>query len=99
MQEPRVAIWIGALVVALLVALAPTSSARAHADGIADHDVRAALWLAKLVIYVALFVGLGGAFFRAWIGDPSSGAASAWLGAIMVAGLFALVMSVGLQGL
>src|SRR5262249_20249541 len=53
----------------------------------------------KLVIYVALFVGIGGAFFRAWIGDPSSGVASAWTATVMVSGLFALVMSVGLQGL
>ena len=33
----------------------------------------AALWAAKLVIYAALFIGIGGAFFRAWmlaIGSP-----------------------------
>ena len=30
---------------------------------------RAALWAAKVVIYVGLFVGVGGAFFRAWIAD------------------------------
>jgi copper transport protein len=78
---------------------APSRAPAAGADEIADHNVRTALWAAKLVIYVALFVGIGGAFFRAWIGDPASGAASAWIAAIMVAGLFALVMSVGLQGL
>jgi copper transport protein len=77
---------------------APSRGPAAEADDIADHNVRAALWAAKFVIYVGLFVGIGGAFFRAWIGDPAP-AASAWIAAIIVAGLIALPMSVGLQGL
>jgi copper transport protein len=78
---------------------APSRAPTAGADDIADGTVRAALWAAKLVIYVGLFVGIGGAFFRAWIGDAAAGAASVWIAAIIVAGLIALPMSVGLQGL
>jgi len=32
-----------------------------------DVAVSRSLWLARLVIYIALFVGVGGSFFRAWI--------------------------------
>jgi copper transport protein len=78
---------------------APSQASTAGADDIADHNVRAALWAAKLVIYVGLFVGIGGAFFRAWIGDPAAHAASVWIAAIIIAGLIALPVSVGLQGL
>ncbi len=38
---------------------------------LADQGVRAALWAGKLALYVGLFVGVGGAFYRAWISDPS----------------------------
>jgi copper transport protein len=79
---------------------APSRGPAAGADDIANHNVRAALWTAKVVIYVGLFIGIGGAFFRAWIGDPMAPAAArAGMATIIVAGLFALVMSVGLQGL
>jgi copper transport protein len=78
---------------------APSRGPPAGTDEIADHNVRAALWLAKLVIYVGLFVGIGGAFFRAWIGDPMAAAARGWIAAIIVTGLIALPVSVGLQGL
>jgi copper transport protein len=42
------------------------------ADGLGDRSVRAALWAARVVIYVWLFFGSGGALFRAWIGDRAS---------------------------
>jgi copper transport protein len=78
---------------------APSRASTAGADDAVDHNVRATLWAAKVVIYVGLFVGIGGAFFRAWIGDPMPPAALGWMATIIVAGLFALVMSVVLQGL
>src|SRR5262245_31956560 len=69
--------------------------------------VQTALWAAKLVIYAALFVGIGGAFFRAWFDVPlpnsppvaGEGRVRAWLVALLAAGLVATVLSVGLQGL
>src|SRR5205085_517352 len=39
---------------------------------LADPAVRAALWAAKVAIYLGLFVGIGGAFFRAWIATSPS---------------------------
>jgi copper transport protein len=61
---------------------------------------KAAVWFARLVIYLGLFVGAGGAFFLAWLqtAPVSRGAritciSASWLG------LAALAVSVGLQGL
>jgi copper transport protein len=61
--------------------------------------VRAALWVAKVVIHAGLFIGVGGAFFRAWIADPGSSVGVRPLAAIVAAGLVATLVSVGLQGL
>jgi copper transport protein len=69
------------------------------ADGPGDRSVSAALWAAKVIIYVGLFIGIGGAFFRAWIADWASPAAVPWLLAMLAAGLLATPISVGLQGL
>ena len=37
-----------------------------------DAAVRAALWAAKVILYVGLFIGIGGAFFGAWIADAAA---------------------------
>src|SRR6266508_3934041 len=74
-------------------------SARPAGDVLGDPSVRAALWAAKVVIYVGLFIGIGGAFFRAWIADSASPAVVPWLVAALAAGLLATPVSVGLQGL
>jgi copper transport protein len=74
-------------------------SAQPAAPTLSDPTVRTILWAAKLVLYLGLFVGIGGAFFRAWIADPATRAAEAWLLAALVAGLVAMPLSVGLQGL
>src|SRR5207249_4829837 len=59
-------------------------SAQPPAPSLSDPAVRTALWVAKLVIYLGLFIGIGGAFFRAWIADPQSRGADAWmLGALV----------------
>ena len=59
--------------------------------------VRAALWAAKLVVYLGLFVGVGGAFFAAWIGQGPSG--STVSRSALAIGLISAVASLGLQGL
>jgi copper transport protein len=74
-------------------------SAQPAAPGVSDPLVRAAIWVARVAIYLGLFVGLGGAFFRAWIADPQSRAADGLMRAALAAGLVAVVLSVGLQGL
>ena len=36
----------------------------------AEPGVRPSLWAAKLIIYAGLFIGIGGAFFQAWVANP-----------------------------
>ena len=45
----------------------PASGAMPHADP----AVRLALWAVKTAIYLGIAIGIGGAFFRAWIGRRS----------------------------
>lgn len=56
----------------------------------------ALIWLGRIGVYLGLFVGVGGAFFAAWIGQGPAGAAiSRWL----AIGLVSAAASLGLQGL
>jgi copper transport protein len=64
-----------------------------------ESHVRAALWIAKVVIFLGLFVGIGGAFFGAWIAKCGTPRARGALIAITAAGLAATLVSIGLQGL
>ncbi|HEY4203727.1 MAG TPA: CopD family protein, partial [Xanthobacteraceae bacterium] len=62
--------------------------------------VRVAIWLARLLIYAGLFVGVGGAFFAAWMRGPASARWPQQVSvAISIMALIALLLSVGLQGL
>lgn len=57
----------------------------------------ALIWLARLGLYLGLFVGVGGAFFAVWIGqDPSGSAISR---SALGIGLASAAASLGLQGL
>ena len=83
---------------------APSAQPPSGAQPAADPAVRTALWAAKLVIYLGLAVGIGGAFFRAWIAAPDRravplGQADPWIVTALIAGLAATALSVGLQGL
>ena len=78
---------------------APSAPPTAAALNASDMAVRVALWAAKVVIYIGLFVGIGGAFFRAWIADPTSPTPRGWLIAALALGLLAVVYSVSFQGL
>lgn len=61
---------------------------------------RVAFIVAKVALYIALFIGIGGAFARAWIvaGRAGTRLDAMPLGAILL-GFPALVVTVGLQGL
>jgi copper transport protein len=72
-------------------------SPAAQPENLADRSVRVALWAGRVVIYVALFVGAGGAFFAAWIADGAG--RRAWIVFVLAAGLVAVALSLGLQGL
>jgi copper transport protein len=76
-----------------------TASERPELSAPGHASVRGALWAAKLVLYVGVFVGIGGAFFRAWIAADAARRADAVAAIAMAAGLVAAPVSVGLQGL
>src|SRR3954463_6195157 len=77
---------------------APSAQPAAEADR-GERGVLPAVWAAKVVLYAALFVGIGGAFFSAWIADPVSRRRSQpWLLMLLAAGLVAAPASVALQG-
>jgi copper transport protein len=78
---------------------APSAQPAADAASLADGYVRAGLWVARVAIYLGLLVGVGGVFFRAWIGDAGSRGADAACLTLIGAALLAVPVSVGLQGL
>lgn len=63
-----------------------------------DRTVSAANWLAKLGVYVGLFLGAGGSFARIWL-VPASRAGSGPVLAASIVGLVSAAVSPGLQGL
>ncbi|MFG1380705.1 copper resistance CopC/CopD family protein [Xanthobacter versatilis] len=77
---------------------APSPGVSAAAVEVIDWPVRIATWVARLALYAGLFVGVGGAFFANWVGGRSRSAARLGAGVIL-AGLVAAPLSVGLLGL
>jgi copper transport protein len=84
---------------------APSAQPPSGAPAAADPALRTALWLTRLAVYLGFAIGIGGAFFRAWIAVPDAGnamplrEADPWIFAALIAGLAATALSVGLQGL
>jgi copper transport protein len=76
----------------------PNRAAPPVNSGASDPAVRAALWVAKVVLYLGLFIGIGGAFFRAWIAPPGAVPAGIAVVAAILGGLLATPLAVGLQG-
>lgn len=64
----------------------------------ADRPVQAAIWLVRIALYAALLLGVGAVAFRAWIAPLPRGAAQT-AAVLMLLGLAAAPVSVGLQGL
>jgi copper transport protein len=64
----------------------------------ADLPLDAAIWLVRLLLYLALFVGVAGAFFAGWVarGRPVPGAGA--VRALLVLGLLAVPVAFALQG-
>jgi copper transport protein len=75
---------------------APTGRPPMEAAG--DPQVARALWAAKLALYLGLFVGIGGAFFRAWFARAAP-SGERMIVAALLTGLVAAPLSIGLQGL
>lgn len=55
------------------------------------------IWLARIGVYLGLFVGVGGAFFAGWIGRARAG--SQLIMAALMLGLVSAAAALGLQGL
>ena len=72
-------------------------SPAAQPENLADRGVRPALGAVRVVMYLALVVGAGGAFLAAWVADRA--ARRAWIVIVLAAGLGAGARSVGLHGL
>jgi copper transport protein len=66
-----------------------------------DPAVAVAIWATRLLIYLGLFVGIGGASFIALIAQarPLPGRTEAWFAGAMAGGFTASIVSLGLQGL
>jgi copper transport protein len=85
----------------LVFSIGARSAAPVAAAPGADVALKLALWLARVGLSIGLFVGVGGALFAAWIGEPHElprGARRAVTAALAL-GIAADVLSVGLQGL
>lgn len=64
-----------------------------------DARLVGAIWAARLVLYFGLFVGVGGAFYARWVAvAPPSGRIGFALPALLLCGLIAALVSVGLHG-
>jgi copper transport protein len=64
-----------------------------------DVWVSALLWLSRVIMYVGLFIGAGGAFFLAWLAPVVPRMAARITQAAIAAGLAAALLSIGYQGL
>jgi copper transport protein len=86
---------------AVLFSVGAQSLSPALADLDTDPAVKLAIWATRLLIYLGLFVGVGGASFIALIAQTRSlpGGTERWIAGAMMAGLTACVLSLSLQGL
>ncbi len=75
----------------------PGGAAPATQEG-ADTQAQVLTWLGRVALYLGLFVGVGGAFFSAWIA-PDQTEAFSFVRPALGLGLVAAAASLGLQGL
>jgi len=85
---------------AMTFSIGEPNSAPASSGAKTDLAVRGAIWLSRLMLYIGLFVGIGGAFYTRWVASapPSRPVRMTLIGALEC-GLLAALLSVGLQGL
>ncbi len=55
------------------------------------------IWLARIGVYLGLFVGVGGVFFGAWVSRRGPGASV--IATALIVGFFSAIAALGLQGL
>jgi copper transport protein len=73
----------------------PAGNAVARADD--NFGLAPLIWLARIGVYLGLFVGVGGVFFGAWLARRDAGARV--IAAALVVGFVSAVAALGLQGL
>ena len=62
-----------------------------------DWLVRSAVWIARVLVYCGLFLGVGGAFALAWLSEGNRAGTRAVL-AFLILGMTVTVLALGLQG-
>lgn len=82
----------------LLFSVGTVSASPAPAAVDVDRTLRAAIWIARVLLYAGLFLGVGGAFALCWL-SPSGQAGRRFSILMMACGIPAAVLSLGLQGL
>ncbi|WP_213741085.1 CopD family protein [Bradyrhizobium sp. dw_411] len=73
----------------------PAANVVAQTDG--SFGLAPLIWLARIGVYLGLFVGVGGVFFGVWLARRDAGASM--IGTALVVGLVSAVAALGLQGL
>lgn len=76
----------------------PSAVARPVTMPLHRDPVRGAVWIIKITLLASLFFGVGGTFCRAWI-SPSPRYGMRFVERMIVLGLIAAPLSVGLQGI
>jgi copper transport protein len=82
----------------VLFAIGAPSSTPTLAAGGASWPVRVIIWLARVSLLLASFVGIGGVVFGAWVGTLVPQARAVIVAALLL-GLMAAPISIGLHGL
>ena len=75
----------------------PSAGAAVEATEAIDWPLRAAIWFCRVLVYIGLFAGVGGAFFLAWLANGAQAARRFIVGA-SATGLVAILLSLGLLG-
>jgi copper transport protein len=85
----------------VLFSIGAPSAGPAQAALDTDPAVLVAIWATRLLIYLGLFVGIGGASFIALIAQarPLPGRTETWIAGAMAGGVTASIVSLSLQGL
>lgn len=76
---------------------APSAERPADAADVVPVSVRVAIWAVRMVLYLGLFLGAGGAFFLV-VMAPGSSTGAGPIRALLIAGLAAAPIALGLQG-
>ncbi|MER9626169.1 copper resistance CopC/CopD family protein [Mesorhizobium sp. M0296] len=81
----------------VLFSVGAPSAAPAASEAV-DRELRTAIWIGKVFLYIGLFFGVGGAFALGWLAQGGRSGQNMIVAAILC-GLAAAVLSLGFQGL